>query len=106
MAYAIIFDFDGIIVDSEPLHYRAFQRILEPLGLGYDWEEYVARYMGFDDREAFAEAFKARGRQLAEGELARLVSRKASVFHEVLADGVTPYGGVVELITSLAGRCP
>jgi HAD superfamily hydrolase (TIGR01509 family) len=106
MAFAIIFDFDGIIVDSEPLHYRAFQRILEPLGLGYDWEEYVARYMGFDDREAFAEAFKARGRQLADGELARLVARKAAVFHEVLADGVTPYEGVVDLIMSLTGRCP
>jgi beta-phosphoglucomutase len=106
MAFAIIFDFDGIIVDSEPLHYRAFQRILEPLGLGYDWEEYVARYMGFDDREAFAEAFKAGGRQLADGELARLVARKATVFHEVLADGVTPYEGVVDLIMSLTGRCP
>src|SRR5450432_3933919 len=31
-AKAVIFDFDGVIVDTEPLHYAAFQRALEPLG--------------------------------------------------------------------------
>ena len=38
MLTAVIFDFDGIIVDTEPLHYRAFQELLAPLGLGYSWE--------------------------------------------------------------------
>ena len=52
-ADAVIFDFDGVIVDTEPLHHRAFQRILEPLGLGFSWQEYVDTYMGFDDRDAF-----------------------------------------------------
>ena len=41
MLSAVIFDFDGIIVDTEPLHYKAFQEVLVPLGLGYSWEEYV-----------------------------------------------------------------
>lgn len=106
MLSAVIFDFDGIIVDTEPLHYRAFQVILDPLGLGYPWEEYVNLYMGFDDRDAFREAFRAQGRKLADGELERLIDRKAAAFQEIISGGVTPYPGVVELIGSIAGRLP
>jgi beta-phosphoglucomutase-like phosphatase (HAD superfamily) len=69
MLNAVIFDFDGIIVDTEPLHYKAFQEILEPLGLGYSWQEYQDLYMGFDDRDAFREAFSAGGRSLSDQEL-------------------------------------
>lgn len=106
MLSALIFDFDGIIVDTEPLHYRAFQRILEPLGLGYSWEAYVDHYMGFDDRDAFHEAFKAGGRNIGRGELEELISRKAAAFQDIIAAGVTPYPGVVELIRSIAGALP
>ncbi|TWJ17078.1 HAD family hydrolase [Geobacter argillaceus] len=106
MLKAVIFDFDGIIVDTEPLHYRAFQEILEPLGLGYSWDEYVARYMGFDDRDAFVEAFAVAGRQLSPEALEQLIDRKARIFQEVIASGVTPYPGVVRLATELAGEVP
>lgn len=106
MLSVLIFDFDGIIVDTEPLHYRAFQKILEPIGLGYSWEEYVERYMGYDDRDAFHEAYTAGGRVIGHGELEELISRKAAAFQEIIADGVTPYPGVVDLIRSAAGTLP
>ena len=72
LAEAVIFDFDGVIVDTEPLHYAAFQRLLEPLGLGFSWEQYVETYMGFDDRDAFIEAFKADGTGLVGSDAAEL----------------------------------
>lgn len=106
MLKAVIFDFDGIIVDSEPMHYRAFQKVLEPLGAGYSWKEYVDRYMGFDDRDAFREAFRVSGLQLREGQLAQLIADKAACFQEVIAHGVKAYDGVVELILSLSGTVP
>jgi beta-phosphoglucomutase len=106
MLKAVVFDFDGIIVDSEPLHYRAFQRILEPMGLGFTWEEYVDRYMGFDDRDAFHEAFSAKGLHLDVARQAELVFAKAAVFQEVIKDGVEPYPGVVELVSALSGKVP
>ncbi len=98
---AVIFDFDGVIVDTEPLHYRAFQRILEPLGFGFSWEKYVETYMGFDDRDAFKEAFNSKDHQLSQTELNKLVLEKAEVFQDVILDGVTAYPGVVKLITKL-----
>lgn len=103
-AEAVIFDFDGVIVDTEPLHYAAFQRLLEPLNLGFSWDEYVATYMGFDDRDAFLEAFQSRGKELAGGELQGLIDRKAHIFQEIIRDGITPYPGVVELIRLIHDR--
>jgi len=98
---AVIFDFDGVIVDTEPLHYQAFQKILQPKNLGYGWDDYVETYMGFDDRDAFREAYRSGGRDLSEKVLEQLVAEKASVFQEVIKSGVTPYPGVTDLIQKL-----
>ena len=98
---AVIFDFDGVIVDTEPLHYKAFQRILEPLGLGFSWQQYVATYMGFDDRDAFIEAFTAHGRALDASELHSLVQHKAQIFQMIIQDGIIAYPGATELIKKL-----
>jgi beta-phosphoglucomutase len=98
---AVIFDFDGVIVDTEPLHYKAFQGVLDPLGMGFSWGEYVETYMGFDDRDAFSEAFRAHGRDLDEKTLRDLVASKSGIFQEVIRDGVHAYPGAVSLITSL-----
>jgi beta-phosphoglucomutase len=106
MLAAIIFDFDGIIVDTEPLHYRAFQEILIPLGLGYSWEVYLRSYIGFDDRDAFRDAFQTAGRSLKDRELQALVKGKGVAFQRIVASGVEVYPGVVELVRSIAGRLP
>jgi len=100
-AESVIFDFDGVIVDTEPLHYKSFQRLLEPLKLGFNWQEYKNTYMGFDDRDAFVAAFAAGGEKLAPDHLQSLISQKALIFQDVIRDGVSAYPGVVELIQRL-----
>lgn len=100
-AEAIIFDFDGIIVDTEPLHYKSFQQVLAPLGFEFTWQEYLDDYIGFDDRDAFREAFAAQNRELSINELHSLISQKALAFQNVIKDGVSAYPGTVELIRKL-----
>lgn len=106
MLSAVIFDFDGIMVDTEPLHYKAFQEVLTPLGYGYSWAEYLHRYIGFDDRDAFREVFRAAGRVLVSEELQQLIEEKADAFQRAIAAGVEPYPGVVELVRAIAGNLP
>jgi beta-phosphoglucomutase len=103
---AVLFDFDGILVDSEPMHYRAFTEVLDPLGMGFPWKEYVETYMGFDDRDAFREAFRAKRIDLDDANLARLVAAKSRAFQDGLRNGVTAFPGAVPMIESLraAGR--
>ena len=98
---AVIFDFDGVIVDTEPLHYAAFQRTLEPLGLHFTWQEYIDTYIGFDDRDAFRHAFSINGRMLSQDELHSLIKNKANFFTEVIGAGVSAYPGVLDLILGL-----
>lgn len=103
-ATAVVFDFDGVIVDTEPLHYRAFQEILAPLGLEFSWNEYVQTYMGYDDRDAFLEAFKAKSVEITPEYLLFLISEKANKFQEIISGGVSAYPGVCELIRTLHDR--
>ena len=107
MLNAVIFDFDGIIVDSEPMHYRAFNAILEPLGMGFSWEDYCSIYIGYDDRDAFREAFKAHGKKSSAHEIKQMTSEKAKVFQQLVNDGeAKPLPGAIELIESIPVRLP
>lgn len=106
-AEAVIFDFDGVIVDTEPLHYAAFQRTLEPLGLHFSWQEYVETYIGFDDRDAFRHAFSLKGTLLSQNELRALIEQKAAFFKNIIGSGVSAYPGVLDLIFHLhANKSP
>jgi beta-phosphoglucomutase len=107
MLTAVLFDFDGIIVDSEPMHYRAFNGVLEPLGKGFPWKEYCETYIGFDDRDAFKEAFKTHNERICSRDLKRLIREKAEIFQQLIRDGkATPLPGAVELIKSIPRKLP
>lgn len=99
--HAVIFDCDGILVDSEPLHYRAFQEVLVPLGLGHSFDVYLERFVGFDDRDAFIHVFKEAGRDLSPMSLEGLVEAKAAALREIIRAGVPGFPGVVELVSEL-----
>ena len=46
---AVIFDCDGVVVDTERMHYDAIQEALQPAGIEFGWERYEAEYRGCDD---------------------------------------------------------
>lgn len=104
---AVIFDFDGVIVNTEPLHFVAFREILQTKGLAFSWEEYVSFYLGFDDRAAFREAFKRGGRALTGADLSKLILAKAKAFQRLAEEkGAQPFPGVLPLIKSLTRKVP
>lgn len=107
MSGALIFDFDGVIVNTEPLHYAAFQRVLEPLGLGFPWSAYAEFYIGFDDRRALREIFARAGRSLDDARLADLAAAKAVAFLDAARDAApAPYPGVRAWLDAARGRVP
>jgi beta-phosphoglucomutase len=48
---AILFDFDGVLADTEPLHWACWAEVLRPLGAILTWEYYCDRCIGIDDRD-------------------------------------------------------
>lgn len=107
MLKAVIFDFDGVIVDTEHLHYEALDRVLEPMGLGFPWDVYVRDYIGFDDRGVFEAVLKKARQPYNDEEIRRLVERKANTFrHMVTVEPPDAFPGSVELIRAVSGRKP
>jgi beta-phosphoglucomutase len=98
---AVIFDCDGILVNTEPLHYEAFQKVLVPLGLGHDYERYMESFIGFDDRDAFLYAFREAGRALDPLTLGTLIEAKGNALAKLIDQGVPTFPGVVELVREL-----
>jgi len=106
MLRAVIFDFNGIIVDDEPIHFKLFQRVLGEDGIGLTEEDYYARYLGFDDRGAFMAAFRDNNRSLPEPKLAQLIERKAAYYQETIRNHAAIFPGVKELVRALAPHFP
>ena len=106
MLRAVIFDFNGIIVDDEPIHFRLFQKVLGEEGIVLTEEAYYARYLGFDDRGAFSAGFRENGRPLDDSKLHRLIERKAAYYQDAIREQVVIFPGVKNLVASLDGILP
>lgn len=107
MPAAVIFDFDGVLVDTEPLHYRALREVLAPLGMDFDWAAYVSRYIGLDDRGVFRAAFREADRPLSVERERELVARKTAAFAALVQAAPPPaLPGVDRLLAELRGAVP
>lgn len=106
MLRAVIFDFNGVIVDDEPIHFELFQRVLNEEGIELTEKDYYARYLGFDDRGAFTAAYRDHGRQIDDQQLAKLIDRKAACYQEAIRNKLRVFPGVKALVPDLAQRLP
>jgi beta-phosphoglucomutase len=98
---AVLFDFDGVIADTENHHIAAWQRTLLALG----WEipdEEASRSAEVDDREFLRDLFAARGVEGADVE--GWTRKKQRLTVALLRDAPRIYPGVIELIGNLRGR--
>jgi beta-phosphoglucomutase-like phosphatase (HAD superfamily) len=103
---AIIFDFDGVIANSEPLHLRAYQDVLASEGLTLNEADYYARYLGYDDVGAFRAVGTDRGRVWTAGELARLIERKAQRLEALERDVSILFPGAAEAVRRASQAFP
>ena len=101
---AIIFDFDGVVVDSEPIHFMAFRKVLTEVGLELTEQDYYSIYLGFDDHDCFAAVMQANSLTFTEDQIARLTENKTKIVKEVIKDKIEPLSGAVELISSAAAE--
>lgn len=108
MIKAIAFDFDGILADTEPIHYRAFLEVTRPFGCDFTYEAYLERYVGFDDRDALRAVLRDAGRAEAEDDarIADLVARKGEAFERIVSEGVRTYDGTIEFVREAASKLP
>jgi len=93
MLRAMIFDMDGVICDSEPLHMRAFQKVLQEEGIALTDNDYYDQYLAFDDRGCFEAVFKLHRKALDSELMKKLLARKARYFDEDMKNHLVIYPG-------------
>lgn len=109
MIQAVIFDFDGVIADSEPVHYRAFLQVMQPLGVTFDFEMYRQELIGFDDRDGvrylLTEKLGVEQGPALSQQVAELCEAKQQAFNGIVRDqGMPPIAGALELIDDLVAH--
>jgi beta-phosphoglucomutase len=103
---AMIFDFDGVIADTEPLHFAGFRQTLAEIGISLNESDYYANYLGYDDRGCFLAALTAHQHPTDPVALAQLMQRKAHVYLESVKDHLAIFPGVREFVREASAAYP
>ncbi len=103
---AIVFDFDGVIADSERLHLLAYQDVLAPLHLELSGAAYYSEYLGYDDAGVFRHYAANHGVEWDAQTMARLIAAKAQRYDELSRRGEMLFPGAAAFIRAAASSVP
>ena len=104
--FATLFDFDGVLVDSEPVHLAAFNDVLARLNIKLSTDEYIDRYLSLDDAGVFREVLNRARITIDEEQVRALVAAKTPLFLDRFAATFRVFQGARELVKRRAGRGP
>jgi HAD superfamily hydrolase (TIGR01509 family) len=106
MIRAVIFDFNGVLVDDEQVHFDLFREVLGNEGVTITERDYHDRYLGYDDRGCFEVALGDAGQRFDRSRIDALIARKAARYVAVAESGLQFFPGAADCLGTLARRWP
>jgi len=106
LPHAIVFDFDGVLIDSEPLHLRALQQVLAGHGIRLSAEDYYDRFLGYNDEDALRAIGAGYGLPFDEAEILDLANRKAALLPVLLSAPDLLFPGSADRVREFAKHRP
>jgi beta-phosphoglucomutase len=103
---AVIFDFNGVLVDDEAIHFALFREVLAQEGVVITERDYHERYLGYDDRGCFQAALTDAGHSANRAWLDQLIAQKAQRYVEVARQGLRFFAEAAETLGAVAARWP
>lgn len=100
---AVLFDFNGVIVDDEEQHRATLTALLAEEGITLTRAQYYDEYLGWNDRMSFVAAFRSAGRALAPDRLDALVAEKSRRYERLIATSLTLVPGAAAFVARAAG---
>ena len=102
MIQAVLFDFNGVLVDDEPQHCEALQRVLAEDGITLSRDEYYAHYLGLDDRTGFVEAYRRAQRTLTTEWVKNLIDKKSQIYLDLVSNTLNMVPGAQDFVRAAA----
>ncbi|MHB1563563.1 MAG: HAD family hydrolase [Leptospirillum sp.] len=107
MIRAVLFDFNGVIIDDERIHLDLFVEVLSPYGVVVDRDAYWKEFLGMDDRGALSGLWRKHFGSSPEDRILReLITKKADIYMSRLSSGLPLYEGVAPLVMDLSRIYP
>ena len=103
---AIVFDFDGVLADSEMIHFRVYNELLAPSGVQLTKAEYCEEYLGFDDEGVFEHLAQKKNLMLGDEEIEMLIAAKARRFEAIVSASNVLYPTAESCVRRLAAVWP
>ncbi len=103
---ALVFDFDGVLADSEMLHLRVYNDLLAPSGVTISKEDYCEKYLGFDDEGVFQQLAADHKLLLGDEEIEMLIKEKAERFEALVSASDVLYPTAASCVRRLAAEWP
>src|SRR5436853_5801119 len=106
MIRALIFDFNGVLANDDPIHMEAFRQVGTEEGLSFTDKEYLETYLPLNDRDCFKTLFAGHGRPLPPARLDELIHRKSAYYFRAIAEKTILFPGAATAVEAAALRCP
>ncbi|MFA6187440.1 MAG: HAD family phosphatase [Phycisphaerae bacterium] len=98
---ALIFDFDGVIADSEPCHLSAFNQTFAEFGIELDPVAYYEKYLGCTDWELIDDVRRDYKADFKGRTAKQLAGQKTEIFHKLIGRGDSIIDGIIEFVEEL-----
>jgi beta-phosphoglucomutase len=106
MIRAVIFDFNGILADDDPIHMQVLHKVASEEGVTFTEDEYMESYLPLNDRDCFQELWRRNQRTLRQGELDELIRRKGVYYFGAIDEKNVLFDGAADAVRAAAARGP
>lgn len=100
MIKAILLDFNGIIINDEPIQMKAYQEILKNEGIDLTEEDYYA-CMGMDDKTFVENVFKRAEKTPEANKVLEITQEKTRKWREIIAGEIPIFDGVENFVRKM-----
>jgi beta-phosphoglucomutase len=105
MIRALIFDFNGVLADDDPIHMEALRQVAQEEGIAFSNEEYLDKYLPLNDWDCFKMLFSENARQLTPSKLDELIDRKSVCYFRAIAEKSVLFARAAEAVKAATQRC-
>ncbi len=98
---AILFDFNGVIIDDEPIQMRAYQELLSAEGVELTNEDYAASH-GMDDKTFVRAAYERHGKTVDDAKMKEIIDAKFVKWREIVGDNLPLFPGIGDFVEKMS----